>query len=228
MLSAQLVPLVARAVALEPSRPLLEHAPEGVEPVLGEAEQMPFQDSSFELVTIVNSLHHVADMRAVLAEMVRVVTPGGRIVVQDYLADENPERAEMWERVERLRDPDHRRLPRPGEVSELLAEHGFGEDESQTWTASWSLDDWLEMAATAVRGGGGDPPAGGVGPVRADRLAGSLHRALRAGERAAGREYCGWHSPPVCTARACARITRCRSRRSPTCWSSRTRWCGSM
>jgi ubiquinone/menaquinone biosynthesis C-methylase UbiE len=63
MLSAQLVPLVARAVALDPSRPLLEHAPEGVEPVLGEAEQMPFQDSSFELVTIVNSLHHVADMR---------------------------------------------------------------------------------------------------------------------------------------------------------------------
>ena len=68
-------------------------------------------------------------MRAALAEMVRVVTPGGRIVVQDYLADEDPERAELWERVERLRDPDHRRLPRPGEVSELLAEHGFGEDE---------------------------------------------------------------------------------------------------
>jgi SAM-dependent methyltransferase len=107
---------------------------------------MPFHDASFELVTIVNSLHHVADMRAVLAEMVRVVTPGGRIVVQDYLADENPERAEMWERVEQLRDPDHRRLPRLGEVEELLAELGFGEDESQTWTASWSLDDWLEMA----------------------------------------------------------------------------------
>ena len=113
LLSAQLVPLVARAVALEPSRPLLEHAPEGVEPVLGEAEQMPFQDSSFDLVTIVNSLHHVADMQAALAEMVRVVTPGGRIVVQDYLADEDQERAEVWERVERLRDPDHRRLPRP-------------------------------------------------------------------------------------------------------------------
>jgi SAM-dependent methyltransferase len=107
---------------------------------------MPFQDASFELVTIVNSLHHVADMRAALAEMVRVVTPGGRIVVQDYLADEDPARAEVWERVERLRDPDHRRLPRPGEVPGLLAEHGFGEDEAQTWTASWSLDDWLEMA----------------------------------------------------------------------------------
>jgi len=71
---------------------------------------------------------------------------GRRIVVQDYLADEDPQRAEVWERVERLRDPDHRRLPRPGEVPELLAEHGFGEDEAQTWTASWSLDDWLEMA----------------------------------------------------------------------------------
>jgi hypothetical protein len=32
----------------------------------------------------------------------------------------------------RLRDPDHRRLPRPGEVPELLAGHGFGEDEAQT------------------------------------------------------------------------------------------------
>jgi hypothetical protein len=33
-------------------------------------------------------------------------------------------------------------------VAGLLAEHGFGEDEAQTWTASWSLEDWLEMAQT--------------------------------------------------------------------------------
>jgi SAM-dependent methyltransferase len=149
MLSAALAPRVSRALALDPSERMLDHAPEGVERVVGEAERMPFDDASFDLVTVVNSLHHVHDMRATLGEMVRVLAPGGRIVVQDYLADPDPQLAERWEQVERLRDADHGRLPAPGEVEATLAELGLDEDESERWQSGWGLDKWIEMAAPA-------------------------------------------------------------------------------
>jgi ubiquinone/menaquinone biosynthesis C-methylase UbiE len=146
LLSAALAPRVARAVALDPSPAMLERAPAGVETAEGTGEAIPFEDGSFDLVTAVNTLHHVADMPATVAEMVRVLAPAGRIVVQDYLADPDPDAAERWERVERLRDHGHRNLPRAGEVEQLLAGHGLAMDEQQTWTSSWQLDPWLEMA----------------------------------------------------------------------------------
>ena len=162
LLSAALAPRVARAVALDPSTALLALAPAGVETVEGGGEAMPFDDGSFDLVTAVNTLHHVGEMPAVVAEMVRVLAPGGRIVVQDYLADPDPAVAERWELVERLRDPDHRRLPRAGEIEQLLAMHGLVVDEQQRWTSTWKLDPWLEMA---------DPPADAAAEIR--RLVGA-------------------------------------------------------
>ena len=146
LLSGALAPLVARAVALDPSQAMLDNAPAGVERVVGEAEAMPFADGSFDLVTVVNTLHHVADMEGTLGEMVRVLAPGGRIVVQDYLADPDPAAAERWERVERLRDPGHGRLPRDGEVAELLAGRGLAMEREQRWRSSWQLERWIAMA----------------------------------------------------------------------------------
>jgi ubiquinone/menaquinone biosynthesis C-methylase UbiE len=150
LLSAALAPLVARAVALDPSQALLAHAPEGVKAVVGRGEAIPFGDGSFDLVTSVNSLHHVDDIAATLAEMARVLAAGGRIVVQDYLADSDPVVAERWELVERLRAPDHRRLLRPGEVEQLLAGHGLVLEQQHQWVSTWQLEPWMEMAGTAA------------------------------------------------------------------------------
>jgi SAM-dependent methyltransferase len=148
LLSAALSAVVAEAVALDPSQALLGHAPPGVRAVVGEAESMPFGDAEFDLVTCVNSLHHVADMPGTLAEMARVLRRGGSMVVQDYLADSDPEQAERWETVERLRDPGHQRLPREGEVAGLLASHGLTLDEEMRWDSTWQVEPWLAMSAT--------------------------------------------------------------------------------
>ena len=171
LLSAALAPRVARAVALDPSRALLERAPAGVETVEGSGEAIPFGDGEFDLVTAVNTLHHVDDMAATLAEMVRVLAPAGRIVVQDYLADPDPAVADRWELVERLRDPDHRRLPEAGEVERLLAGHGL--------RARAGADVAVDLAARSVAGDGGaagrrgrpHSPAGRRRQLHADSLA---------------------------------------------------------
>ena len=46
---------------------------------IGSAEQLPFADRSLDLVTAQTVLIHVADPRAVLREMARVLRPGGKL-----------------------------------------------------------------------------------------------------------------------------------------------------
>ena len=47
----------------------------------GDLEALPFADASFDAVTAVNSLFYAEDMSAAMRELVRVVRPGGRVVV---------------------------------------------------------------------------------------------------------------------------------------------------
>lgn len=48
---------------------------------LGEAEELPFDDNSFEGVSISFGIRNVADRPAALREMARVTKPGGRIAI---------------------------------------------------------------------------------------------------------------------------------------------------
>lgn len=51
--------------------------------VKGNAESLPFEDASFDLVTCQTVLIHVADAAKVVAEMHRVVKPGGVVLVAE-------------------------------------------------------------------------------------------------------------------------------------------------
>ena len=52
--------------------------------VVGDAMQLPFADGSFDLATVAFGIRNVADPRAALREMARVVRPGGRVVVLEF------------------------------------------------------------------------------------------------------------------------------------------------
>src|SRR4029077_9768027 len=51
--------------------------------LVGDAVPLPFPDASFSVVSTRYSFHHFLDPEAVLAEMVRVCSPGGRVAVID-------------------------------------------------------------------------------------------------------------------------------------------------
>jgi demethylmenaquinone methyltransferase/2-methoxy-6-polyprenyl-1,4-benzoquinol methylase len=55
----------------------------------GDAQQLPFPDASFDIVTISYGLRNLADWKKGLAEMVRVCKPGGRLLVLDFGKPEN-------------------------------------------------------------------------------------------------------------------------------------------
>lgn len=47
-------------------------------------EQLPFADNVFERVLMVDALHHVVDQTTTVRQMWRVLSPGGRIVIEEF------------------------------------------------------------------------------------------------------------------------------------------------
>jgi SAM-dependent methyltransferase len=83
-----------------------------------DAEALPFPDASFDLVTTRIAPHHFADPQRYVAEVARVLKPGGRFLLDDNVAPEDPELDAFFNRYEQWRDPSHVRAHR---VSEWVA-----------------------------------------------------------------------------------------------------------
>ena len=52
-----------------------------------DAQHLDFADGWFDTVSVSNSLHHFEDAQAVLREMVRVLRPGGQLVLAEMYRD---------------------------------------------------------------------------------------------------------------------------------------------
>ena len=127
--------VAGRAVGVDSSEALIAEARSRSdhEFLVADAHELPFEDGTFDAVRVERTLQHVEDPRKVVAEMVRVTRPGGRIVAIEPDWDTLEIAAaplEATRRVTRgwadgIRHPDiGRRLP------ELL---GTADVEPRTW-----------------------------------------------------------------------------------------------
>ena len=62
----------------------------GIEFVEADAERLPFDDAGFDAVTISFGLRNVEHPQAALAEMLRVLKPGGRVVICEFSKPPTP------------------------------------------------------------------------------------------------------------------------------------------
>ena len=84
---------------------------------VGDVLPLPFPDGAFSLVVSQAAFHHLVDPAAVLAEMARVCSRGGRVAVNDLSPD--PKKADALNMAEKLRDPSHVRALPPAELRAL-------------------------------------------------------------------------------------------------------------
>jgi ubiquinone/menaquinone biosynthesis C-methylase UbiE len=95
-----------------------------IETRLHEAENFPYPDASFDLVTCRVAAHHFSDRSAFLSEVARVLKPGGHFLLIDGSIPDGEPVAEEWiHQVEKLRDPSHGRLVSPNGWKVLCEEN---------------------------------------------------------------------------------------------------------
>ena len=116
--------------------------------VRGTVAMLPFADAVFTLAFTRFALHHLTEPGRALAEMGRVCRPGGRVVVMDLVASTDPRIAERQDRIERLRDPSHVRMPPRGVVRRWLQEQGLVVDGVAEREINRPVLPWLEQTVT--------------------------------------------------------------------------------
>jgi SAM-dependent methyltransferase len=117
----------------------LDPAP-GMEPdVVARAEELPFDDSSFDVVACRIAAHHFEDVGQAVREMARVSRD--RVVLQDNLS-----LSERVEEAERLRDPSHVRCYTEEEWVDLFEAAGLRVEAVALVRRKLPLEPWIERA----------------------------------------------------------------------------------
>ena len=90
---------------------------------LADAEALPFEAASFDLVTCRIAAHHFAHVPKFLAECARVLKPGGCVIVVDNIAPDDA--AQEVDACERWRDPSHVHCLSPREWAQAMVDAGL-------------------------------------------------------------------------------------------------------
>ena len=96
-----------------------------VEFKLADGAALPFAGGQFDLVASRYAAHHFAEPERVLQEAARVLRPGGRFLLVDTMAPEQPALDTLYNALELLRDGSHVRNWRKSEWQRMADAAGF-------------------------------------------------------------------------------------------------------
>jgi ubiquinone/menaquinone biosynthesis C-methylase UbiE len=117
---------------LENARKLIEEAGLQVETRLFPAEEIPFADAAFDLVTVRVAPHHFSSPERFVAEVARVAKRGGHFLLIDGSVPDNDPATEEWlHEVEKWRDPSHGRFLSRSAWETLVQSKGFAIERSE-------------------------------------------------------------------------------------------------
>jgi ubiquinone/menaquinone biosynthesis C-methylase UbiE len=113
---------------------------------IADAEALPFEDESFDIVTCRVAAHHFQDVARFACESARMLRSGGVFVLDDTIAPEDKSLDTFINLIEKLRDPTHIRDYSVSEWHTLCCDAGLTVESVETWTKTIPFDDWCERA----------------------------------------------------------------------------------
>lgn len=108
---------------------------------VGTANPLPFADFAFSLVVTRYSFHHFQDPSAVVSELIRVLKPGGRLLIADVA--QPSDKAAAYDEIELLRDPSHVHALTREEFVGLFASPRLGPARFGEYKVEMSLESQL-------------------------------------------------------------------------------------
>jgi len=118
--------LDATAKTLDEARALaMKEGLANVEWRQGDVYALPFPAACFDIVSCRFAVHHFEHPERAFAEMARVCRAGGRMVLCDGMASDDPAKAAAFNRMERHRDPSTVEFRTLGYLKNLFANAGL-------------------------------------------------------------------------------------------------------
>jgi SAM-dependent methyltransferase len=114
-----------------------------------DATALPFTDATFDLATCRLAAHHFSEAASAFREVARVLRRGGRFVLVDNYAPDDPALDAFINEIETLRDPSHVRNHTEQGWRALLEDARLSVSiESKLLTTKLTTDAWLERSQT--------------------------------------------------------------------------------
>ena len=147
-----LAPRVGRVIAYDLTQAMLDAAKKfirqnghlNVDFVKGDAEDMPFNNETFDIVTCRIAPHHFPNINRFIGEVYRVLKPGGQFLLDDNVAPENNACDEFYNTIEKRRDYSHYRAWKKTEWLRMLELQGFTIQEWHRFEKTFIFDNWCE------------------------------------------------------------------------------------
>jgi SAM-dependent methyltransferase len=157
LLVKAVAPLVAEVVGLDLTPAMVAKGREiargaglrGARFAVADALALPLADASRDLALTRLALHHIPEPAQAIAEMARVLRPGGRLAIFDLVASEDAEVAATQDRVERLRDPSHARVLPLSETVRAVGLAGLEPARLDAMDFAIDVADWIARAKQA-------------------------------------------------------------------------------
>lgn len=127
---------------LDVSAAMLQHA-QGWSPVQGDASHLPIRGATIDLVVVRQAFHYFERPSHVLAEISRVLTEHGALLVAQITPFDHDADVEWWSRAVALRQPLRRHLWTAASLDEALRASGFTVEAVLKIAGRSSLRNWL-------------------------------------------------------------------------------------
>lgn len=145
-------PHVAQMVATDLTAEMLAKTAElatergitNIETKPADAEALPFDDASFDLVTCRLAFHHFPNPRQAISEFARVLKPAGVVGFSDNIVVPNKQAANYYNAYEKLRDPSHICVYPLLRLQAMLEEPGLKVEATRALSKEIEFHEWAD------------------------------------------------------------------------------------